>query len=137
MPEALFISMSRPPIPVVAAVIRRGDRVLIAQRPPGKALALKWEFPGGKVEPGESPEAAIVREIHEELGLPIRVLRVLPSFVHHYATLSIELIPILAEPEPGAPEPHPHEHVALEWIPVSELAARDLAEADLPVLGLL
>lgn len=129
--------MSKAPIPVVAAVIRRGDRVLIAQRPPGKALALKWEFPGGKVEPGETPEAAIVREIREELALPIRVLRVLPSYVHHYERLSIELIPVLAESEPGAPEPHPHEHVAIEWIPIAQLASRDLAEADLPVLGML
>jgi len=89
------------------------------------------------VEPGETPEAAIIREIREELALPIRVLRVLPSCVHHYEQLSIELIPVLAEPEPGAPEPHPHEHVAIEWIPVAALPTRDLAEADLPILGML
>jgi 8-oxo-dGTP diphosphatase len=63
----------KPPLPVVAAVIERDGLVLVAQRPPGKHLALKWEFPGGKIEAGETPAAALVREIREELGCTIRV----------------------------------------------------------------
>ena len=62
-----------PPIPVVCAVIERKGRVLIARRPAHKHLGLKWEFPGGKVEPDESAEAAIIREIQEELGCAIEI----------------------------------------------------------------
>lgn len=121
-------------IPVVAAVIRRGDHVLIAQRPPGKALAMKWEFPGGKVEPGETPEHAITREIREELGCEILVESVLPAFVHHYPHASVRMIPVLASLAPDSSQPHPHEHVAIDWVRVPELGSRDLAEADFPIL---
>ena len=64
-----------PPIPVVCALIERDGLVLVAQRPAHKHLPLKWEFPGGKVEPGESPEAAIVRELREELGCEFALSR--------------------------------------------------------------
>ena len=125
------------PIPVVCALIVRGDRVLIARRPAGKHLALKWEFPGGKVEPGEEPAAALVREIREELGCEIDVTDELPSAVHRYQRGEIELIPFLCKLAVGSSEPHPHEHVAVEWPRVSDLRAYDLAEADLPVVSLL
>jgi len=112
--------------------------VLIAQRPPGKHLALKWEFPGGKLEPGESPEAAIRREIREELGCEILPHRVLPSFLHDYGAVRIRMIPVLADLAPGSPEPSPVEHLAIEWVYPAELASRDLAAADLPIVaGLL
>ena len=78
-------------VPVVCAVIIRDGRVLIAQRPAHKHLALKWEFPGGKVEPGESAEAAIVREIREELGCDFAIGRALPRFTHAYA-VTIEMM---------------------------------------------
>ena len=61
------------PVPVVCAVIERAGLILLAQRPAHKLLALKWEFPGGKVEPGELPAAAILREIREELGCEVRL----------------------------------------------------------------
>ncbi len=122
------------PIPVVAAVIEKDGLLLLAQRPPGKALALKWEFPGGKVEPGESPEAALKREIREELGCEIEITGALRRFVHHYETVSIDMIPLRARLAPGSPPPHPHEHVALQWLPLNAVAAMDLPTADLPVL---
>ena len=71
------ISPASIPVPVVCAVIERNGRVLIAQRPLHKLLPLKWEFAGGKVEPGEAPAAAIVREIREELGCEIVITRAL------------------------------------------------------------
>jgi 8-oxo-dGTP diphosphatase len=122
------------PIPVVAAVIEKDGLVLLAQRPPGKALALKWEFPGGKVEPGESPEAALRREIREELGCEIEITGTLRRFIHHYETVSIDMIPLRARLAAGSPPPHPHEHVALQWLPLNSVAAMDLPTADLPVL---
>jgi 8-oxo-dGTP diphosphatase len=131
------MSVRPSPVPVVCAVIERDGRVLVAQRPPHKLLPLKWEFPGGKVEPGEDPAAAIVREIREELGCGVRIVRALPPFVHDYRTVVIEMIPFVCALEPGAPEPHPHEHVAVAWVTRAELRDYDLAAADWPVVAAL
>lgn len=124
------------PVPVVCAVIIRDGRVLVAQRPAHKHLALKWEFPGGKVEPGESAEAAIVREIREELGCDFVSERALPPFTHAYA-VTIEMIPFVGRLAPHSPEPQAHEHAALRWAVPAELATLDLAAADLPVVAML
>jgi 8-oxo-dGTP diphosphatase len=122
-------------IPVVCAVIEREGCLLIAQRPAHKHLPLKWEFPGGKVEPGEEPAAAIIREIREELGCAIVVTRALPRFLHDYKTVLIEMIPFVCVLVEGSPAPHPHEHLALDWIKPADLAGYDLAPADLPVIA--
>jgi 8-oxo-dGTP diphosphatase len=127
----------KPPLPVVAAVLERAGRVLVAQRPPHKHLALKWEFPGGKVEPREQPEAALVREIQEELGCAIVVGRALPRFTHAYATVTIELIPFICRLASDSPDPHPHEHVAVRWATLAELRTLDLAAADWPIVAAL
>ena len=121
-------------IPVVCALIERDGLVLIAQRPAHKHLALQWEFPGGKVEPDESPEAAIVREIKEELGCDIIITRTLPRFTHAYAVV-IEMIPFVCLLSSGSPEPRPLEHVALQWVTPAALPSFDLAPADLPVIA--
>src|ERR1051325_3715199 len=123
-------------IPVVCAVIEdaRG-RVLVAQRPAHKHLALKWEFAGGKVEPGESPEAALIREIKEELGCTIVLGRALPRFTHDYGSVAIEMIPFVCRLAPDSPAPHPNEHIAVRWVTRNELAAIDLAAADLPIVA--
>lgn len=128
---------TKPPLPVVAAVIERGDLVLVAQRPPGKHLALKWEFPGGKIEPGETAAAALVREIREELGCTIRVGQALPACVHAYPAVTIVLHPFRCTVADDSAEPHPHEHMALRWARRDELRTLDLAEADLPVVAAL
>jgi 8-oxo-dGTP diphosphatase len=122
-----------PPIPVVCALIGRGGRVLVARRPAHKHLPFKWEFPGGKVEPGETAGAAIVREIREELGCEFVIDRALPRFTHAYAE-TIEMIPFSGHLAPGSPEPHPHEHSAIEWVAPENLDHYDLAAADLPVV---
>lgn len=124
------------PIPVVCAVISRAGRLLVARRPAHKHLPLKWEFAGGKVESGEDPAAAIVREIREELGCEIAVTRALPRFRHDYGTVVIEMIPFVCELLPGSAEPHPHEHVEVRWVTPDELRALDLAPADWPVIAL-
>ena len=124
------------PIPVVCAVIERSDGcVLLAQRPAHKHLALKWEFAGGKVEPGEEPAAALVREIREELGCAIAIMRALPRFTHRYGDVVIEMFPFVCRLAAGSPELHAHEHVAFAWVAPDELLDYDLAAADLPVVA--
>ncbi len=118
-------------------MIERDGHVLIAQRPPNKLMPLKWEFPGGKVEPGEEAAAAIVREIREELGCEVTVTRALTPFVHDYRTVVITMIPFVCTLAPNSPAPHAHEHVALAWVPPSGLQAYDLAAADWPVVTAL
>ncbi len=123
------------PIPVVAAVIERGGQVLLARRPAQKHLALKWEFPGGKVDAGETAEAALHREIREELGCAIALVRPLPRFAHTYDRTTIEMIPFVCRLAEGSPEPHPVEHIALAWVRPERLRDYDLAAADLPVVA--
>ncbi|MBL9205412.1 MAG: (deoxy)nucleoside triphosphate pyrophosphohydrolase [Opitutaceae bacterium] len=125
---------SSPPLSVVCALIERKGRVLIAQRPPHKHLALVWEFPGGKIEAGETAPEAVRREIREELRCEIRVGDPLPSAVHTYPTVTIELIPFLATLDEDSDLPHPVEHCAIKWVLPEELALHDLAPADLPVV---
>ncbi len=121
-------------IPVVCALIEREGRVLIARRPAHKHLGLKWEFPGGKVEPGEPPEAAIRREIQEELGCTVVVVRPLPAFSYDYRTVVIQMIPFVVRLAPASPEPIAIEHSELAWPTLDELPHYDLAPADLPVI---
>lgn len=116
-------------------MIEHEGRLLLAQRPRDKHLPLKWEFAGGKVEPGEDPAAAIVREIREELGCDIVITRALPSFTYDYTRVVIEMIPYVCALAPGSPAPHPHEHVAIAWVNLDELAGYDLAPADWPVVA--
>ena len=127
-------SAASAPVPVVCAVIEREGRVLLAQRPPGKLLPLKWEFAGGKVEPGEDPAAAIVREIREELGCTIAITRALSRFTYDYGRVVIEMIPFVAALAPDSPAPVAHEHVALAWVAPEALRTYDLAAADFPVV---
>jgi 8-oxo-dGTP diphosphatase len=127
----------KPPVPVVCAIIMRNERIMIAQRPPEKKLGGLWEFPGGKVEAGESAEAALHRELCEELGCTVRITQTLPAYVHAYPWGSIKLIPFVCELAAESPEPHPHEHTALAWVERAKLSAYDLARADVPLLTAL
>ncbi len=125
----------KPPVPVVCAILVRGDRILLAQRPPDKKLGGLWEFPGGKVEAGESAEAALHRELQEELGCTVRITQTLAPFVHAYDWGRIELIPFVCELAEGSPEPHAHEHTALAWVVRGELRSYELAPADVPLVA--
>lgn len=121
-------------IEVVAGLIEddRG-RLLACRRPDNKHLAGKWEFPGGKLEPGESPADALVRELREELGITVEPGAPLTAVVHDYGRGPIRLIPILCTITEGVA--HPHEHDEIRWCSAGELAGLDLAEADLPILA--
>lgn len=132
---AVWPVASSPTVPVVCALIERSGRLLLAQRPAHKHLPFKWEFPGGKVEPGEEAWAAIVREIREELGCEIVITRALPRFPFDYGAVAIEMIPYVCRLAADSPEPHPHEHVALAWATPDELPRYDLAPADVPVIA--
>ena len=123
------------PVPVVCALIERDGHLLLAQRPADKHLPFKWEFPGGKVESGEDPAAAIVREIREELGCDVAITRALPRFPFDYGAVVIEMIPYVCRLAAGSPEPHPHEHVVLAWVLPGKLLRYDLAPADVPVIA--
>jgi len=121
-------------VPVTCALLERDGRLLVAQRPAHKKLPLKWEFPGGKIEPGETGVAALTRELQEELGIEVDVGRELTAVRHDYGTVMIELRAFRCRLRVG--EPHPHEHVAVRWCTPAEVAELDLAEADRPVLAL-
>jgi 8-oxo-dGTP diphosphatase len=123
-----------PPVPVVCALIERDGRVLLARRPAHKPLALKWEFPGGKVEAGETAEAALLREIKEELGCRVAIVRPLPRFTHTYERITIEMIPFVCRLAASSPEPQPTEHTAVVWVPPQQLREYELAAADWPVV---
>lgn len=120
-------------IEVVCAVLEDGNgRFLACQRPFGKHLGGLWEFPGGKIDPGESAQAALIREISEELTIEIEVDRALQAVVCNYGVKRIRLHPFRCRIVRG--EPHPVEHEAIRWCAPEEFAALEWAEADLPIL---
>jgi len=117
---------------VTAAVIYKNQKVLVAQRGPNDNLANKWEFPGGKVEGCETPEACLKREIMEELGIEIKVGKYLCSSFFDYDHISIELMAFACEVVTG--EACNKEHQSLLWIEPMHIRTLDMAPADLPVV---
>ena len=123
------------PAIVVAAIITDGNgRILINQRPPDSRHAGKWEFPGGKVEPGEDPRDALERECLEELGCTVRAGAIYETIFHAYPGHSVLLLFYLAEILEG--RPRPLEQNRLAWTTAEEMAAYDLLEADRPLPAL-
>jgi mutator protein MutT len=121
-------------IEVVAGLIQDdAGRLLACRRPEGKHLGGKWEFPGGKVEPGEDHAAALVRELGEELGITVAISGpALTPVVWDYGRGPIRLHPLPCRILAGSP--HPHEHQQIRWCAGPELETLDWADADLPVL---
>ncbi|OZA31286.1 MAG: DNA mismatch repair protein MutT [Hydrogenophilales bacterium 17-61-9] len=121
---------------VVAAVLTQPDgRVLLAQRPPGKAYAGYWEFPGGKVEPDESLEVALARELHEELGITVsRAHRwITRVFAYPHATVRLNFFRVFE----WQGEPHPHEGQILSWQRLDAVEVTPLLPANFPILKAL
>ena len=119
------------------ALIDGEGRVLLSQRPEGKTLAGLWEFPGGKVEPGETPEAALIRELHEELGIETwrSCLAPLTFASHSYDDFHL-LMPLFAcRKWQGTPTPH--EGQTLRWVRPNALRDYPMPPADLPLVPIL
>jgi 8-oxo-dGTP diphosphatase len=126
---------------VAAALVDPDGRVLIAQRPGGKSMAGLWEFPGGKIEKGETPEAALIRELREELGITVKEPCLAPfTFASHtYGGFHLLMPLYICRRWDG--EPKPLLHAALKWIRPRDLM-RDagrypMPAADLPLLPML
>lgn len=119
------------------ALVDVDGRVLIAQRPEGKSMAGLWEFPGGKVEAGETPEVALIRELHEELGIDTwqSCLAPLTFASHGYAEFHLLMPLYVCRKWQGTPAAK--EHQRLKWIKASELKSYPMPEADLPLVPVL
>jgi 8-oxo-dGTP diphosphatase len=124
----------RSTVVVSAGVVIEEHGVLLTLRKKGTHLAELWEFPGGKVETGESPQAALVRELQEELGIDVVVGDPLEITFHRYAEKDVLLLFFLARRAPGSPEPHALDVGAWRWAGAHELEPRDFPAADLAVL---
>ena len=127
------------PLLLVAAValIDADGRVLLAQRPAGKPMAGLWEFPGGKVDAGETPEQALVRELHEELGIETATSCLAPiAFASHGYEKFHLLMPVFACRK-WAGTPQPREGQTLKWVAPNDLSRFPMPPADLPLIGLL
>jgi 8-oxo-dGTP diphosphatase len=118
---------------VVAALIARRGEVLVARRKPAGERAGLWEFPGGKVEPGEGERAALARELREELGVRVQVGELYARLEHIYPDLQVELALYRARLHDNE-EPRPLTAEELRWVPLRELPALPFCEADVPVL---
>ena len=117
---------------VVAALIWEGDRFLACQRPANKARALLWEFVGGKVEPGETKEEALIRECREELDITVAPRDVFLTVVHEYPDLTVKLTLFNASIAEGTPKAL--EHNDIRWITVSEIDGLEFCPADEEIL---
>lgn len=118
---------------VVAALIWNGDRFLICQRPRNKSRAMQWEFVGGKVEPGETKEQALIRECQEELGVTVSVGTPFMEVVHAYPDISIHLTVFHAVIARGVPRKL--EHNDLRWVRPPDALAFDFCPADRGILA--
>ena len=119
-------------IEVVAALIWEGDTFMICQRPAHKARGLLWEFAGGKVEPGETKEQALVRECREELAVTLQVGEVFMELTHQYPDLPVRLTLFCASIQEGTPKML--EHNDIRWITVGEIDQYPFCPADKEIL---
>lgn len=126
-------------VEVVCAVIKNNDKYFCCQRGPGRALAYKWEFPGGKIEAHETQEHAIIREIKEELDSDIEVVKYLGTVNHKYLDIEkpfeITMHAYLCSLSNGTLELS--EHIDSKYATVEEMKKMDFAEADKPILDMI
>ena len=122
---------------VAAALVDSDGRVLIAQRPEGKQLAGLWEFPGGKVEPGETPEIALIRELEEELGIVVKQACLAPFVFASHTYESFHLLMPLYLIRRWDGEPEAKEHAALKWVRPNDMGQYPMPPADDPLVAWL
>ena len=120
-------------VEVVAALIWENDKFMICQRPAHKARALLWEFVGGKVEPGETKEQALIRECQEELAIMLSVGDVFMDVVHEYPDITVHLTLFNATISKGIPQKL--EHNDIQWIAPAEIPQYDFCPADVEILA--
>jgi 8-oxo-dGTP diphosphatase len=116
-----------------ALIIDKQNRLFAAQRSKTMNLPLKWELPGGKIEPNETAEQCLIREIKEELNIDIEIIKGLTSNTHTYPSITIKLIPFLCKHITG--EIALKEHADFKWLNSNELLDLDWADADVPILN--
>ncbi|MBE0639208.1 MAG: (deoxy)nucleoside triphosphate pyrophosphohydrolase [Bacteroidales bacterium] len=119
-------------IEVTCSIIEKDGKVLATRRASGSHLAGLWEFPGGKIEPGETDEECIIREILEELNLNIEIIGKLQPVEHLYSDKSIRLIPFICKLSSG--QLTLKDHSEYRWLGINELQSLDWAEADIKVV---
>jgi 8-oxo-dGTP diphosphatase len=122
---------------VAAALVDSGRRVLLQQREPGREMAGLWEFPGGKVESHECPEAALARELEEELGIQVDLAELRPACFASEPVGDRHMILLLYICRTWAGEPRPLDASALKWLRPDEMQAVEMPPADQPLIGLL
>ncbi|GGA34864.1 8-oxo-dGTP diphosphatase MutT [Pelagibacterium lentulum] len=120
---------------VACALVDADRRVLIAQRPQGKQLAGLWEFPGGKVDPGETPEAALIRELREELGVETQEACLAPLTFASHSYENFHLLMPLYVCRKWQGDPQSHEHSALKWVSPRNLRDYPMPPADEPLIA--
>lgn len=125
-------------LPVVAAALVDAEgRVLLQQRPEGKTLAGLWEFPGGKIEPGETPEAALIRELEEELAIAVPQACLAPAAFASAGAGERHLLLLLYITRKWSGVPRALEAAALRWVRPADMHALPMPPADRPLIGLL
>lgn len=120
---------------VTAAILEKNGRIIIAQRKREDRLSGLWEFPGGKIEPDETPEVCLARELKEELDIDVIIGEFFASNIHHYDHISIELMAYRAYWVSG--EIRMNDHEAYQWVTVDQLAEFDFSPADIPFVEML
>ncbi len=118
---------------VACAIIEQDGKILAAQRSAAMTLPLKWEFPGGKIEAGESPEECLIRELQEELGVSVHIGAALSQTIHGYPDFTVTLYPFTCRLTGGTITMY--EHHDLTWIEPQRMPELDWAAADIPVVG--
>jgi len=129
--------MGKTVLVAACALIDPDGRVLVAQRPPGKAMAGLWEFPGGKVEPEERPEDALIRELAEELGITVKEACLAPFTFASHSYPEFHLLMPLFLCRRWESTPMAREHAALIWMRVKDLGSIPMPPADLPLIPML
>jgi 8-oxo-dGTP diphosphatase len=122
---------------VACALIDPDGRVLLAQRPPGKNMGGLWEFPGGKVETGETPEETLIRELHEELGITVKEACLAPFAFASHAYPAFHLLMPLYVCRRWEGIPQPLEHPVLKWVRPKDMGSYPMPPADLPLIPML